>query len=176
MPTTTPVIFSEIHNEEIEINQSIDEEILKKIVQNNNWLLLIYPIGSIIFVNVNQVGVIQPDSRIFKICDGTQINNPDSPFDGQNAPLLIERFVRFSSTTIGNETGGTLDHTILSGHSHGTSTPLGDGAKNLQKGGDNLSRSNDHEHDVPDNTGELPDVSTWPFPANINLVPYLKIM
>lgn len=63
----------------------------------------------------------------WKICDGTEIDDPDSPLHGENTPDLTSRFLRGASTSGG--TGGSFN-----------------GSTGSRNGGANL---NDHKHETP---------------------------
>lgn len=76
---TTPQQFTKTHKEEVFYENSINEETIKKIIYNNNWLLDLVPIGSIVYIQTNQIGGGTPDPNVWQFCDGSEIVNPNSP-------------------------------------------------------------------------------------------------
>jgi len=62
----------------------------------------------------------------YMICDGSVVDDADSPLDGETLPNFTDRFVRgvTDSGTVGFTTGGNDNHTHsvdLPGHTHGVS-------------------------------------------------------
>jgi hypothetical protein len=51
----------------------------------------------------------------WKLCDGAVVNDPDSPFNGQNVPNLLDRFIKGTANCIGCTGGSTF-------HSHSISS------------------------------------------------------
>lgn len=56
----------------------------------------------------------QPLPRGFAVCDGSVIDNPESPFRGQSLPNLVDRFTMGVTLSRVGETGGFASH----GHRH----------------------------------------------------------
>lgn len=176
MAVTTPPIFTPVHTEEVSRNgthESVNEETLTKIVQNNNWLHDARPIGSIIFVQVNQNGVEVPDPSMFQICDGSEITHPDSPLRsiGVNTrftPTFQDRYLRVSPNLSSNPTGGSQDHNLQHDHNTGGPSAAGPG---LEKKGDRRYRV-PHTHDIAQ---QYANPTYLDAPAYIKLIAYMKI-
>lgn len=155
MANTTPPIYTAVHQEEILIEdndlQSLNEETYRKIGQNNNWLIDLRPIGSIIFTNDNQPGGGTPDPRIWKECDGSEIVNPESPLrsigvNQNTVPNFKKRFLRFSSDSTTNPVGGTNEHNLS--HNHSTGGPSSSGGGIEKDDDDDRRRRVSHGHAI----------------------------
>ena len=77
----------------------------------NDSPIISTPIGSIIdwWQPQNQVSAI-PDR--FQLCDGSVVNDPQSPYNGQNLPNLINKFTRGVTRNNLGQTGGN-DYTAV---------------------------------------------------------------
>jgi len=87
MAITIPTIYTPVHLDEVEDEESMTEETSRKMVQNSNYLLGLRPLRSIIWVQVNQNGVPPIDLSAWQIADGSEITNPNSPIRSVGATL-----------------------------------------------------------------------------------------
>lgn len=174
----TPVIYTPVHQEEIIQDntrlQSFTEETYRKIGQNNNWLIDLRPVGTIIFVNVNQDGGGAPDNQIWQPCDGSEIVNPDSPLRSigvnQNfVPDLRDRYLRCAGSDVGNNVGGSQDHNLQ--HTHTTGAPSAVGGR-LEDKGDRRYRTA-HTHAI---ATQYNNPTTFDSPAYNYSIAYMKIV
>lgn len=177
MAATTPPIYTGIHEAEIVENnelQSFTEETLKKLGLNNNWLIDLRPIGSIIFANINQPGAEIPDKAIYQECDGSEIVEPNSPLRsiGVNTnftPNLEDRYIRFADSLSGNIQEGSQEHSLQHSHTTGGPSSVGSG---MQEKGDRRYRVS-HNHAVATQYG---DSTTFNSPAYVYMIAYMKIV
>lgn len=171
---TTPPIFTPVHEEEFDYLEPVSEETMRKLILNSNFLLDLAPVGTIIFVNINQPGVTQPNSNYWQVCDGSQITNPNSPIRsiGLNlryTPNMKGLYPCGAEFVKVNNTGGTHIHNLVHGHTTGGASAHG---KGLKKKGDR-SRRNPHGHVLFDQyTAEYELVA----PAYLYAVAYMKIV
>lgn len=171
----TPPVYTPVHQEETAHLAPTAEEIIRKLIRNNNFLLDLAPIGTIIFVNINQQGGGQPNSNYWQICDGSEITNPNSPLRsiGLNlryTPDFKDRYPCGADTTTVNNFGGT--HTHMLQHQHTTGGANTDGGGLKKKGSRN--RRNPHGHILPTQYEE--DGTLVEAPAYVYLVAYMKIV
>jgi len=107
----TPNVFTDIFEEELQFEGGINEETLKKFIRNNNFLVDLIPLGTIIWININYNGVNQPDAYYFQLCDGSEITASHSPLktnstlpdEKKRTPNLLNTFVKFSPDANQNE-------------------------------------------------------------------------
>lgn len=100
----TPNIFTDIFESELEYEENINEETLKKLIRNANFLADLIPLGTIIWININRENVDPPDPYYWQICNGGEITanhsplktNPTLPDEKKRTPNLLNSFVRFS--------------------------------------------------------------------------------
>ncbi len=173
MSILTPVVISPIHNSETDYLSSINEETLHKLIANNNWLLDLRPIGSIVFINTNQAGASTPDSNVYQICDGSEITHPNSPIRsiGLNqrfTPDLRDKYPRGANSYVVNPIGGTWDHNVS--HAHSTGGPSAIGGTIDTKG--DRRRRDFHTHSISSALASTLVVET---PAYIVYNAYMKI-
>lgn len=116
-----------IYANETDFSSSAASFIWKKIVNNQNWVEKNCPVGFIIYFYASQTlangsPIDLPNPSIWHKCDGSLISDSDSPLNGQNAPNLMDKFFKGSSTigSTGNQT------TINLQHSHGGQTGVTD--------------------------------------------------
>jgi len=117
-----PSLFAEYGDNELKLKNGAHEELLRKIILNNNLLINLMPVGSIIFIDVNQTGISLPDQTYWQECDGSEITNPLSPLRTQGiferfTPDLKNKYPRGANTVDGNSSGGSFNKSIA--HSHG---------------------------------------------------------
>jgi len=125
-----PSIFTEYHSNEVDLHVPGHEELLKKMAMNNNFLLNLMPIGSIIYINATQIGVTLPNINYWQLCDGSEITNPNSPLRtigifNRFTPNFNEKYPRGANDIINNNSGGTNTHNL--DHTHSTSASGGGG-------------------------------------------------
>lgn len=170
---TTPQQFTPTHKEEIFYESPINEETLKKIIFNNNWLLDLNPIGAIVYIQTNQAGGGTPDPSIYQFCDGSEITNPNSPIRsiGLNqrfVPNIRARFPRVSNTLNTNGMGGSWNHNL--NHAHSTGGPSAIGGTIDTKG--DRRRRDIHSHSI---SAQYSNPTTIEKPAYITYNAYMKI-
>ena len=170
---TTPPIFTPIHQEEITYQDSVNEETLRKIAQNFNFLGVLVPIGTIIYVEINKVGVVAPDESIWQLCDGSEITNSNSPLRSQGiisrfVPDLLGKHPRGAVLSNSNPQGGTYSYSFDHNHSTGNNSPAAPNTLD-EEGGRRVG--NTHTHGIKNDLAGL----TFDFPAAIKYVPYMKI-
>lgn len=74
------------------------------------------PIGTVIDWWRNEdASIVMPFPSGYQICDGSVINNPDSPLNGQNVPDLSDRFVLGVVHASGIGTTGGQNYANFSG-------------------------------------------------------------
>jgi hypothetical protein len=170
----TPQQYTPVHNEEVAYQATINEETIKKIIYNNNWLLDLMPLGSIVALQTNQPGGGTPDPNIYQFCDGSEITNSNSPIRsiGLNqrfVPDLRAKFPRAANNLLTNPISGTWEHNLA--HGHGTGGPSSIGATITANKGDRRRRDV-HNHSVPDQYASPTIIET---PAYIAYNFYMKI-
>lgn len=173
----TPSIFTPIHEEEvIQDNklESFSEEFYKKVALNNNWALDLRPVGTIIFVNINQEGGGIPDLTIYQECNGSEITNPNSPLRSiginQNfVPNFSDRYLRFSDDLNTNPEGGSQEHNLM--HNHATGFPNTQGGAMGDKGSRRYRIP--HTHSVAQ---QYVDPTVIDSPAFVGYIAYIKVV
>lgn len=177
MAIETPVIFTGVHEEEILQNnelQSLTEEVYRKIGYNNNWLIDLKPIGSIIFTDINQVGSTVPSTDVWQECNGSEIVNPNSPLRSigvnQNfTPDLRDRYLRISDDLSTNPQGGSQEHNLQ--HTHNTGGPSHIGGSMDEKGDRNIRVPHNHAVAV-----QYSNPTVLTSPAFYKCIAYIKII
>jgi len=177
MAIETPPLYTGIFEEEVIKDndlQSFSEETYKKLGLNNNWLIDLRPIGSIIFVNINQSGGDVPSSLLFQQCDGTEIVNPNSPLRSIGAfqnftPNLRDTYLRAASGISGNAQGGSQEHNLTHTHITGIPSSIGGG---MQDKGDRRFRTT-HNHLISE---QYANPTVFDSPAYIYMIAYMKIV
>lgn len=169
----TPQQYTPVHNEEVSYKAPINEETLKKIIFNNNWLLDLVPVGTIVVLQTNQPGGGTPDPNVYQFCDGSEITNLNSPIRsvGLNqrfTPDLRTKYPRAANGLTTNPIGGSWDHNLSHGHSTGLPTAIGGRVDNK---GDRRRRDL-HTHSIP---GQYANPTTIETPAYISYNFYMKI-
>ena len=174
MAIITPPVYTPVHVEETNYLQPNNEETFKKLIRNNNFLQDLAPVGTIIFVNSNQLGGGQPNSLYWQVCNGSEITNPNSPLRsiGLNlrfTPDLRDRYARGALLSNTNPTGGSHNHNLSHQHTTGTASADGGG---LRKKGDRRRR-NPHTHIL--NT-QYNNPTVVEAPAYVYYIAYMKIV
>lgn len=169
----TPQQFTPTHNEEVNYLSPINEETFKKIILNNNWLLDLVPIGSVVYIETNAAGGGNPDSNVYQFCDGSEITNPNSPIrsTGLNqrfTPDMRGKYPRVAMNSTTNPSGGSWSHNLH--HGHGTGGPSAIGGTIKTKG--DRRRRDVHSHSVPEQYEDPTIIET---PAYIAYNAYIKI-
>ncbi len=122
MDIHVPSVFTQFHSSEVDLHTPVMEETLLKMSANNNMLLNLMPVGSVIYINTQQSGGTTPDPSMWQYCDGAEITNPASPlrslgiFTG-NVPDLRDKYPRASlNDTNDNFVGGSTNRNWSHGH------------------------------------------------------------
>jgi len=108
---------------EQDFGTSIASSIWLKIINNHAWVQKNIPIGFLLNLHrdiqpVTGPALSDPNSDIWIFCDGSLINDADSPLDGQNVPDMRNRFLKHSSTSeflLGGNSTTSLLHTHVIG-------------------------------------------------------------
>ena len=173
-----PSIFTEYHLSEVELKGPVHEELLHKMVANNNFLLDLMPIGTIIYFNDNQSQGISLNSTVWQYCDGSEINNPISPIRSmgifQNfVPDFRNRYPRCANTESVNNSGGSFEHNILHTHSIGAAGGGGGGLDNETKGPGDQRHGPPHNHGLQTNFASPTEIIA---PQYVYLNAYMKVV
>lgn len=175
MSIVIPTILTPMHKNEIEDLVPVHEQLFQKLAANFNFLGHLYPIGAIIYLEVNTAGVAVPDTGIWQRCDGSKITHPDSPLksighDERFVPNLIDKYLRCAGDENVNGLGGT-QHFNFS-HSHGGSTGGQDpwGPQEYEGDGDRRIQTG-HGHEISGDLSER-DID---YPAWVKFVAFMKI-
>lgn len=163
-----------ITDQEVQVGQPTSQETIRKFIQITNFLSRLNPIGSIIPIDRSIPGVPSLDSTTYRLCDGTEIVDPNSPIAStptifpRNAPNLDGKHIRGALTTSANNTLGNA--TAVVSHSHGGNT--GDVIGNLYQNVSNQAHARDapHHHTISTETQTIP---LDPLHKNIQF--YIKI-
>ena len=172
-----PPVFTETHNEEISLNSPGNEEFMRKIVLNNNFLMNLTPVGSILWIDVNKPGGDGiPLSTTFQECNGSEITDPNSPLRSVGifqrfTPDLRGKYARGANTTIDNNSGGSHNHNLT--HAHSGETGIG-GVINfaLEDKGDRRA-SGFHTHTIPTQYANPTVIES---PKFVYFIAYIKII
>jgi hypothetical protein len=178
MSIIVPPVFTDMHEEEVDVESPGSELILQKLIQNSNFLGDLFPVGFIMGFNVNQLGAPSIDPNYFQLCDGSEITHPNSPLRsiGVNqrfTPTLNEVYPKFANAATGNPTGGSFDFNIDHNHGGVTGTSTGTSFIIYNDGKDDSKPwFNPHSHAIQ--TG--PGILTKDYPAWLKLAPYMRIV
>ena len=134
-----------LKNIEVDFSSTIATAIWKKIVNNHTWVSGALPIGYVLFfqggmTDANGIQIDPPNPNIWTPLDGSTINDPDSPLNGQTLPDVRDLFPKSSDTQglIGGQS------TINIQHNHGGQTGITD-----DRAGRNADDNNDHRTGSP---------------------------
>lgn len=172
---TVPPILTPMHDSEVRLSGPVHEELVRKIAQNLNFLGNLIPIGTIVFVEINKIGVTAPDESIWQLCDGSEITNASSPLRTVGliqrfTPNLLGKHSRCSGDDSTNPTGGSYSYNF--GHNHTGLTDINQPAPANAFEEDGPRRvGNTHVHGVSMDLTSL----TFDFPKAVKYVPYMKI-
>jgi len=172
-----PPIFTEYHEEELDLLSPGNEELIRKIAINNNFLMNLLPLGSILWIDINKPGGIGiPNTNVFQECDGSEITNPNSPLRTigifpRFTPDLKNKYPRGANSIDANSSGGTHNHNLT--HNHGGYTGGGGG------GGAGIEKKGDrryavfHEHTI---SGQYANPTFIEAPKFVYFIAYIKII
>jgi hypothetical protein len=172
-----PPIFTPMHDSEINIDVPAHEEVMKKLIANFNFVGNLLPVGAVIFVNVNNVGVSIPNPNVWQECNGSKITHPDSPLrsvgvDEKFTPNLQNKYVRCATQTLTTlPTGGNQSFDLEHDHLGGTGNDDPPGPDAYESSGDRRIRVT-HSHSID---SDLQTTITVDAPAYMRLVAYMKI-
>lgn len=173
-----PSIFTEYESNEVELNGPIHEEIVQKLGANNNFLLDLLPIGTIMFFNNNQSQGAFLDTSVWQYCDGSEITNPNSPIRSlgifQNfVPDFRDKYPRGANDETNNSTGGSFSHNLNHSHPIGVAGGGGGGLDEDDKGFDDQRWGPPHDHGL--NT-DLASPTVIIAPKYVYLNAYMKVV
>jgi len=176
MSLPTPALFTGHHTEEIRALASMQEEALKKLALNMNYLNDLVPIGKILIWQENQIGVGLLSQDVYQRCDGTEITHPLSPLRtigvfARFTPNMTEKYLRFSSSKTSNGTGGSQEFDFTHDHGAETGPDTPSGPLALEEDGDRRIRV-EHTHSIEENLGEV----VIDFPAYYGVGAFMKIL
>lgn len=172
MAITVPIIFTEIQDAEVKYKRSVNEETVRKMVQDVNMLGKLAPIGTVRAIQLNQTGVQAPDSTIWQLMDGTEITYPASPLRSVGltlrfTPNMVGRYPRGAATDSVNNSGGSP--TVNLSHDHGGTGSVGGDIRGEE--GDEKTARVDHSHPINSDLSGAEPLE----PAHQRLAFYLKI-
>ena len=184
----TPDIFTPFHTEDIGLHSVNDEEILKTLIRDINFLNELVPPGVIIWINLNKENVQTPDPYFWQLCDGAEITANQSPLKTDPSlpdfprltPELMNCYAKMSPNLQRNNvinrtdlnTPGSQMHNLK--HNHGGYT--GNSGISPYKYGDNNNEEDtyaDHRHSISHDRDEEVLLDA---PMYMYLTPYLKIV
>lgn len=183
MSASYPTSLKTILDNEIKVTAPTSDETVKKVVLNANFLLKLYPIGSIIPFASELSGIPVPIPTLYQSCDATEITDPTSPLATSDTgtrltPDFSDHYPRGAADTSGNNTGGAA--TVSVSHSHTGHTGNNTNAAALDTPGTDFDDQPNifHTHVIlpaafplaPDVSG---NVSTTPFATEFRF--YIKI-
>lgn len=110
-----------LQSHEVDFGTSIAQSIWNKVADYQNWTNSNIPIGYLLFFHGSQTypnGTLipKPNPNLWHLCNGSIINDPDSPLNGVTPPDLRKVYLKGGSV-IGNTGGQT---TINLSHNHST--------------------------------------------------------
>lgn len=172
MAIVIPVIFTDIQDAEVKYKRSVNEETVRKMIQDTNLLGKLAPVGTVRAIQLNQTGVQAPDSTIWQLMDGSEITLPTSPLrtvglTQRFVPNMISKYPRGAATTSANPTGGAP--TVNLGHDHGGTGSVGGNV--VGEEGDEKTARVPHTHPIGSDLNSSEPLE----PAHQRLAFYLKI-
>lgn len=184
----TPDIFTPFHTEDISKFSINDEEILKILIRDMNFINEFVPPGVIIWININKADVSLPDSYFWQLCDGAEITADHSPIKTDPSlpdyprltPNLLNCYMRMSpdsqrNNVISNSdinTEGSQYHNLS--HNHGGRTGYFQGPTWSEDDDNDGDKSlGNHYHSIPSDLSSNQFIDS---PAYRYLTPYLKIV
>ena len=174
----TPAVFTPIHDEEASVEASFNEQTVKKIIRNINFLGDLVPLGTILTANINQVGAAPLDPNVWQLCDGSEITNSNSPlrtigFIQNFVPNIDEKYIKAAPATTGNAQAGTWTFPV--GHDHGGNTgdrnPSSPIAYEKDEGNGVRRIGGSHTHSIGSALGNI----NIDFPKWLKVAAYMKI-
>lgn len=123
MAITRPLIFTSVEDAEALRPNAVNEETVRKMVQNINLLGALAALASVRFIHLNLSGVVSPNANIWQEADGSKITNPFSPLTSivpneYFTPNIINKYPRGASDASTNTAGGS--YTVDASHDHAT--------------------------------------------------------
>lgn len=173
---TTPAIFTPIHRNETDYQVPTHEELFRKIAQNFNFLGALIPVGTIVYVEINKIGVPAPNDSIWMLCDGSEITMSASPLRSiglisRFVPNLIGKHPRCASAEDLNPAGGSYTYNLSHSHGGQTGNNTPPAPNTLEQDGERRV-GNTHTHSI---SADLTNV-VLDFPSTIKYVPYMKVV
>lgn len=153
MSVTTPQSVKKFRTQESDFGTTIAQALWQRAAQFANYISASNPIGSIVFFRRIQEGLpFTPDTRYWKLCDGSTITNSASPLVGHATPNLVNHFIR--EPGVGESIGTVAGSDTLSyPHNHGGTTGDTDDRLIFQlDNGDERKQANVHHHSISTTT------------------------
>jgi hypothetical protein len=180
MAVVIPSIFTPVHDEETQKHTSTNEESVRKIIHDTNYLSNLLPLGQIIQIQINQVGVPVVDSNVWQLCDGSEIVNPLSllrtiGINQRFTPDFPDTFIRGAPATTGNASGGSQFFPLDHGHFGGTGFDSPSGSVVYEEDGDPGARRYRESHGHGMVEGYRIGNITIDFPKWFKVAPFMKI-
>lgn len=184
----TPDIFTPFHTEDISYNSVNDEEILKTLIRDINFLNDLVPPGVIIWINLNKDKVSQPNSYFWQLCDGSEITADHSPLKTDPSlpdfprltPNLLDCYMKMSPDSQRNNIISSTDiNTVGSqmhdlSHNHGGNTGYFQGQIIVEDDDSEGDRTlSNHSHTI---SSDLENNYFLDAPMYMYLTPYIKIV
>jgi hypothetical protein len=171
-----PSVFTEYDLSEVDLHNPTQEELIRKMIANNNLLLDLIPIGAIIYLNDNQSQGVSINSQLWQICDGSEITNPLSPIRSlgifQNfVPDLRDKYIRGANDEVNNNSGGSHAHGLNHTHVIGAGGGGGSGLDNETKGPGDQRHGPAHNHGLDEDLA-ITEIIT---PKFVYLNAYMKV-
>lgn len=150
-----------LQSHEVDFGTSIAQSLWQKVSNYQNWTNSNIPVGYLLFFYGAQTYpggafIEGPNLSLWALCDGSMINDPDSPLDGQPTPNLNEVYLKGGTTQ--GVTGGSK--TVNIQHSHGGQLQTENdesGRTNARLGGDYKAGS-PHFHVVPNSWSSVESI------------------
>jgi hypothetical protein len=149
----------------------VSVETFTSIANDLNYLMDSMPIGSVIPVLIGLPGVSEPDSTIWKRCDGSILVDQNSKLHDHALPNLAGLYMK-GHTTLGEvgENGGS--NTKAWDHNHGGLTqPFSIPSDNSDTDSDYITVNSDHSHPMPSGLNVPVNIE----PIHIRVVHYIKV-
>lgn len=171
MAITIPPIFTSIQDAEVKYRRSVNEETIRKMIQNVNMFGRMAPIGSVRAIQLNQTGAQTPDPTIYQFMDGSEITYPNSPLRSVGltlrfTPDMTSKYIRGANSTSANNIGGSP--TVNLSHTHAVGMTSG---SIVGEEGDEKTARVPHSHPVSDDLSPIEPLEM----AHQRLAFYLKI-
>lgn len=147
----------------------VSVEVFNGIATGLNYLIDSMPIGTIVPILSGFVGVPTPDSRLWKLCDGSVVTDQNSSLRDQATPDMRDRFMKNAAIPgLAGNTGGSNIKDLTHNHT-GLTLPnyIGD---------DNADTDDDYITIYPHQHPVSPDLGPQNVePVHLRVLHYIKI-